>query len=79
MFFVKQRKDISDNNPGFPTDDVISNWALKYDLYEDYLRSLFGSMRMDDFFKPRIEPTGFRKNLSILKSIEKGDHGYTTV
>lgn len=25
---LKQRKDISDNNPGFPSDDVISNWAL---------------------------------------------------
>lgn len=33
---LKQRKDISDNNPGFPSDDVISNRALKYGLYEDY-------------------------------------------
>jgi hypothetical protein len=74
---LKQRKDISNNNPGFPSDEVISNWALKYDLYEDYLRSLFGSMRIDDLFKPRIEPTGFRKNLSILKSIEKGDRVYS--
>jgi hypothetical protein len=74
---LKQRKDISNNNPGFPTDDVISNLALKYDLYEDYLRSLFGSMRMDDLFKPRIEPTGFRKHLLVLKSIEKGDRVYS--
>ncbi|WP_409303921.1 hypothetical protein [Peribacillus sp. SCS-155] len=74
---LKQRKDISNNNPGFPPEDVISNWALKYDLYEDYLKSLFGSMRIDAFFKPRIEPTGFRKHLSVLKSIEKGDRVYS--
>jgi hypothetical protein len=74
---LKQRKDISNNNPGFPSDDVISNWALKYELYEDYLRSLFGSMRIDHLFKPRIEPTGFRKHLSILKSIEKDNRIYS--
>ncbi|MBD8591675.1 MULTISPECIES: hypothetical protein [Peribacillus] len=74
---LRQRKDISNDNPGFPPEDVISKWALKYDLYEDYLRSLFWSMRMDDFFKPRIEPTGFRKHISVLKSIEKDDQVYS--
>ncbi|MEH7237951.1 hypothetical protein [Bacillus sp. JJ1562] len=74
---LKKRKEISNNNPGFPPDHVISEWALKYDLYEDYLKSLFGSMRIDDLFKPRIEPTGFRKYLSVLKTIEKGERIYT--
>ena len=74
---IKQRKNISNNNPGFPPDNVIYNWALKYDLYEDYLKSLFGSMRIADFFKTRIEPNGFRKHLSVLKSIEKDDRVYS--
>lgn len=74
---LKQRKDISNNNPGFPPNDVISKWALKYNLYEDYLSTLFGSLRIDDFFKPRIEPTGFRKHIVVLKSIVKDDYVYS--
>ena len=74
---LKQRKELSNNNPGFPPDDVISNWAIKYDLYEDYLNSLFGALRMADFFKLRVEPTGFRKHLPVLKSVEIDEHFYS--
>lgn len=74
---LKQRKELSKNNPGFPPDDVISNWAIKYDLYEEYLRSLFVALRMEGFFKPRVEPTRFRKHLSVLKSIELDDRFYS--
>lgn len=63
---LKQRKELSNNNPGFPPYDVISNWAIEYDLYEEYLSSLFGAIRMEGFFKPRVEPTGFRKHLPVL-------------
>ncbi|QED46993.1 hypothetical protein [Cytobacillus dafuensis] len=74
---LKQRKELSNNNPGFPPDDVISNWAIKYDLYEEYLNSLFVALRMEGFFKPRVEPTGFRKHLPVLKSIEIDDRFYS--
>ncbi|KWW21918.1 MULTISPECIES: hypothetical protein [Peribacillus] len=74
---VRQRKDISADNPGVPPEDAISKWALKYDLYEDLLRSLFWSMRMDDVYKPRVEPTGFRKHLSVLKMVEQDDQVYS--
>ncbi|PLR71143.1 hypothetical protein CYJ37_20420 [Bacillus sp. UMB0728] len=74
---LKQRRDISNDNPGIPSDHFISNWAIKYDLYEEYLKALFGGMRIYDFFKPRIEPAGFRKHLSVLKSVEKDDRIYS--
>ncbi|MFS0673581.1 hypothetical protein [Ornithinibacillus sp. 179-J 7C1 HS] len=74
---LKKRNEISNNNPGFPSDDVLSNWAIKYDLYEDYLKSLFETMRNDALFKPRIDPRGFRKHLSVLQSIEKGNRVYS--
>lgn len=74
---LKQRKELSNNNPGFPPEEVISNWAAKYDLYKEYLFSLFGALRMEDFFKPRVEPTGFRKHIPVLKSIEKDDRFYS--
>lgn len=41
---LKKRKDLSNNNPGFPSDDAISNWVIKYDLYEDYLSSFFQTL-----------------------------------
>lgn len=37
---LKRRKDISDSNPGFPSNEYISSWAGKYDLYEDLLNSI---------------------------------------
>lgn len=74
---LKKRKDLSNNNPGFPSDDTISNWAIKYDLYEDYLSSFFGTLKMEYFFKPRVEPTGFRKHLPVLKSVEIDDRLYS--
>jgi len=74
---LKKRKDISNNNPGFPPEEAITNWAIKYDLYEDYLNSLFGSLRLEDFFKPRVEPTEFRKHLSVLKSVEINERFYS--
>ena len=74
---LKKRKDISSNNPGIPPEEAITNWAIKYDLYEDYLSSLFGSLRLEDFFKPRVEPSGFRKHLPVLKSVELNERFYS--
>ncbi|MFJ7756356.1 hypothetical protein ACQKGI_23640 [Peribacillus muralis] len=74
---LRQRKDISNDNPGFPPEDIISKWGLKYNLYEDFLKSLFWSMKTDHYFKPRIEPAGFRKHIPILKSVENDDKIYS--
>lgn len=74
---LKERKDISGSEPGFPPEEAIINWSLKYNLYEDYLKSLFGTMRLEDHFKPRVEPTGFRKHLPVLKSVEVNERFYS--
>jgi hypothetical protein len=68
---LKQRKDRSNNNPGFPPLEDISKWAEKYDLYEDLLRSIFGVLINDDHFRPQVEPTNFQKFIPVLKSVEK--------
>lgn len=67
---IKERKEISNNNPGFPPLEYISNWAKKFELYEDLLKSLFGSLRNEEQFRHFIEPNGFRMHLPVLKSIE---------
>ncbi|MCM3757527.1 hypothetical protein M3197_08495 [Sporosarcina aquimarina] len=74
---LKQRKDHSKDNLGFPSEDAISQWATKYGLYEDYLSSFFGTLRMEEFFRPRVEPTGFRKHIPVLKSVEIDERLYS--
>jgi len=73
---LRQRKNLS-NNPGIPSDDVISNWAAKYGFDEEYLYQLFGIMRYEELFKSRIEPTRFRKHIPVLKSIEIDERFYS--
>lgn len=74
---LKQRKDISTNNPSFPSDDIMSNLALKYDLYEDYLSAIFGTIKMADFFITRVEPKGFKGHMPVLKSVEIDERFYS--
>jgi hypothetical protein len=74
---IKQRKDLSKNNPGFPTKHLITNWAKKYNFYEDFLNSVFAHFLNEDIYKPVIEPQGFLKNIPLLKSFEKDDVFYS--
>lgn len=76
---IKQRKEISNNNPGFPPFETIAGWAEKYDLYEDLLKSIFGSLWHEDVYKPTVEPEGFQKNVRVLKTIEVENKLYSVV
>lgn len=67
---IKQRKEISNNNPGFPTKNLISNWSEKYNFYEAFLYSIFSDLFHEEIYKPIVEPQGFVKNIAILKSFE---------
>lgn len=74
---LKQRKEISNNNPGYPPFEYIAKWAITFDFYEDYLKLVFGALRNEEYFKPVVEPTGFRKHIPVLKSLEQGEFFYT--
>jgi hypothetical protein len=74
---IKQRKDLSNNNPGFPRKDIITAWSKKYDLYEEFLQGVFGHFFNEEMYKSIVEPEGFVKNIPILKSFEKNDLFYT--
>ncbi|HDR7795665.1 TPA: chorismate mutase [Bacillus luti] len=74
---LKERKELSDGNPGFPADEAISNWAKQYGLYPDYLNSLFSSMMDEEEFKPRVEPNKFKKHIPVLKTFEQNGTVYT--
>lgn len=74
---MKQRKELSDNNPGFPPFEYISKWAATFELYEDFLKVVFGTFRSEEHFKPVVEPSEFRKHIPVLKSVVEGEFFYT--
>lgn len=74
---ITQRKEISDNNPGFPTKQLLTKWSEKYNLYEGFLHGVFGHFFSEELYKPIIEPKGFVKNVPILQSFEKDDLFYS--
>lgn len=67
---INERKKISDNNPGYPPFEYISIWAERFGLYEDLLKSLFGSLWNEKAYLPLVEPEIFRRNILALKSVE---------
>ncbi|HDR7742977.1 TPA: chorismate mutase [Bacillus pacificus] len=74
---LKERKELSDGNPGFPHDEAIYKWAKQYEFYPDYLNSLFSSMMDESEFKPRVEPTKFQKHIPVCKTYEYKGIMYT--
>ncbi|WP_339230864.1 hypothetical protein NSQ77_10655 [Oceanobacillus sp. FSL K6-2867] len=74
---IRRRKDLSNNDPGFPTKELITNWAGKYNMHEEYLNSVFSHFLSEEIYRPIIEPKGFLKTIQILKSLEKNDCFYT--
>lgn len=67
---IKKRKEISNNDPGYPPFEYITDWAEKFDLYEDLLKSIFSSLWKDEIYKPLVEPKDYIKNLPVLKLVE---------
>ncbi|MCM3217799.1 hypothetical protein M3612_25340 [Niallia taxi] len=73
---INKRKLIS-HNPGYPTADFITDWSKKYNLYEEFLDSLFSHILNEEMYKPIEKPKGFIKNLPVLKSYEIKDIFYS--
>jgi len=67
-----ERKVISENNPGFPSLDLISAWCKQYNLSKHEVWSIFSSMSNESSSLPQeqIEPTEFLRFVPILKSVE---------
>jgi len=74
---IQQRKALSNNNPGFPPQEFIADWAEKYGLYEDFLNVLFSHFLYEESYRAAVEPKGFIKNIPVLKTTEKDNRMYT--
>lgn len=66
---LNQRKDLSNHDPGFPKKEQISAWSKNYNLYEDFLNSLFSHLLNEEMYKPVQETIGYVKHIPILKII----------
>lgn len=67
---IAKRKELSDNNPGFPPLETIAGWCRKYGLTEDYMRSFFRFLANEPSFLPVVEPQEFIKFVPILKAVQ---------
>ncbi|MBM7602503.1 hypothetical protein JOC75_000473 [Metabacillus crassostreae] len=74
---IRQRKDLSSNNPGFPTKKLISSWSKKYGFYEDFLNGVFAELLSEEMYKPIVVPKGFVRNIPILRFFEKDELFYS--
>lgn len=68
---LSKRKELSNDNPGFPNLELISAWSQKFELNKDWLQRLFVAyMLNEERLQPLEEPKSFLKFVPILKSIE---------
>lgn len=70
---IAKRKKVSNNTPGFPPIEDIDLWAIKYGLYQEYLHCVFDTLYHESIHRPRVEPTGFRSILSVMR-FKKADN-----
>lgn len=75
---LAKRKEMSDENPGFPNSDLIAKWSQKFGLNEDWLRRMFAVyLQAEECYQPPVEPTGFLKFIPVLKSVMIEDFSHT--
>lgn len=69
---IAKRKELSENNPGFPELERIASWSKQFGLDENWLRRVFASLYTERHYSPEppIEPARFLKFVPILKSVE---------
>ncbi|MGM0790774.1 hypothetical protein ABXS71_12010 [Bacillus infantis] len=72
-----ERKTAADNNPGTPPEDQLEQWAEKYGLYPDFVKAIFGTMRIEEELRPRAEPEDFIKYVPVMRSAERDGKLYS--
>lgn len=74
---LQQRKELSDNHPGYPPFEYIDKWAAEFGFYAEYLKTFFGVLENEQVFKPMVEPTVFRTYIPVQKSLQQDGLYYT--
>lgn len=74
---IARRKELSQDNPGFPSDELITSWCEQYGLNKNLMHSIFSTLYHEHHFEPMVEPAGFSKFIPVLKSVEVNRVMYT--
>ncbi|WP_317890299.1 hypothetical protein [Paenibacillus peoriae] len=53
------------------------NGAETFELYEDFLKVVFGTFRSEEHYKPMVDPSDLKKHIPVLKSVVEGNSFYT--
>lgn len=76
---IEKRKELSKDNPGFPTREYIADWSEKYGLNEDFLNAIFSEILNENSYETIVEPKNFLGNNIVLKALEKNDVLYSVI
>lgn len=74
---LQQRKEQAAHDPGLPSDDTISKWAQQYGFDDTFLALIFQLIKSEKYYTSKVEPSGFRHYIPVLKTVEKGERLYT--
>ncbi len=74
---IRERRRLSNNNPGYPPLEYLSEWAKKFDIYESLLQSIFGALWNEKQFRPFVQPEGFRMHIPVLRAVEIDNRIYS--
>ena len=74
---LQQRKELINHKPSLPSAETIKEWAQQYGFEEAFLAMIFSWLRPEKYYQPRVEPTGFRRYLPVLQSVEINKRLYT--
>lgn len=74
---LQQRKEQAAHDPGLPSDDTISKWAQQYGFDDTFLALFFQLIKSEKYYTSKVEPSGFRHYIPVLKTVEKGERLYT--
>lgn len=73
---LKNCLEIYEKNPHCSFSNYLSDWSLKYNLYNNFLKAIFETLEEYKSFKPTVKPKEFKKHIPVLKSIEKDEYFY---
>lgn len=74
---LQQRKEQAALTPGLPSDDTISKWAQQYGFDDTFLALFFQLIKSEKYYTSKVEPSGFRHYIPVLKTVAKGERLYT--
>ncbi|SHN50536.1 hypothetical protein [Desulfitobacterium chlororespirans] len=66
---LAKRKELSNQNPGFPDPDLIAQWSQAFGLKEYWLCLVFAHLLSEEQIHIPVEPVEFLRFIPVLRSV----------